>query len=91
MTTNVLDKILAVFDSVSDWLVTAMGNIEPLFYADGNLTFLGVLAIAGLIPSHFCMLPAYRHRSEIPALRRLITSGDASASPFTIERSTYVL
>lgn len=48
MTTTVLDKILAVFDSVSDWLVTAMGNIEPLFYADGNLTFLGVLAIAGL-------------------------------------------
>lgn len=48
MTTTVLDKILAVFDSVSDWLVTAMGNIEPLFYTDGNLTFLGVLAIAGL-------------------------------------------
>lgn len=48
-TTNVLSSILEVFSSVGEWIVAAVNNIVPMFYAaDTGLTFLGVLAVAGL-------------------------------------------
>lgn len=48
MTTTVLDSILAVFSAVGEWITTAIGALVPMFYAEGALTFLGILAIAGL-------------------------------------------
>lgn len=45
---GILEAILAVFTSVGTWLQTAVTNLIPMFWADGALTFLGVLAVAGL-------------------------------------------
>ena len=46
---TVLDSVLAVFESISEWMVTAFQSITPMFYDTTNgLTFLGVLAVAGL-------------------------------------------
>lgn len=47
--TGVLTSILDVFESVATWIVTAVQNVIPMFYvAETGLTFLGVLAVAGL-------------------------------------------
>lgn len=50
--TSVLTAILAVFTSIGDWIGTAVQSLIPMFYvAEGSnagLTFLGVLAVAGL-------------------------------------------
>ena len=45
---DVLTAILAVFTAVGDWIGDAVLSFLPMFYAEGNLTFLGVLAVAGL-------------------------------------------
>lgn len=46
---SVLSAILDVFSSVGTWITTAVQNIIPMFYtAEAGLTFLGVLAVAGL-------------------------------------------
>lgn len=51
---DVLNVILEVFTSVSEWFSTAFTNVIPIFYtagtdgASGSLTFIGVLAVAGL-------------------------------------------
>ncbi len=45
---SILDAILAVFTSVGTWLQTAVTNLIPMFWNDNSLTFLGVLAVAGL-------------------------------------------
>lgn len=47
-TKTVLDAILAVFTSVGNWIAGAVDQITPMFYAEGALTFLGVLAVSGL-------------------------------------------
>ena len=48
-TTNVLSSILEVFGAVGEWIVTAIQNLIPMFYtAESGLTFIGVLAVAGL-------------------------------------------
>lgn len=51
----VLNSILEVFSSVGEWIASAVASLIPMFYvtnpADGEtagLTFLGVLAVAGL-------------------------------------------
>lgn len=47
--TNVLEAILDVFDAVSTWIQSAVTSVMPMFYnAESGLTFLGVLAVAGL-------------------------------------------
>lgn len=47
--TNVLTSILEVFTGVGEWITTAVSEITPMFYAtEGGLTFMGVLAVAGL-------------------------------------------
>lgn len=48
MTASILSSILAVFTSVGEWIVTAVSAMIPMFYAEGALTFLGTLAVAGL-------------------------------------------
>lgn len=46
---SVLSAILNVFDEVSEWIVTAFQNMTPIFYnAETGLSFMGVLAVAGL-------------------------------------------
>lgn len=46
---TVLDSILAVFSAVGEWIATAVTDLIPMFYtAEAGLTFLGVLAVAGL-------------------------------------------
>ena len=46
---GVLGYILEVFSSVGDWIATAVADLIPMFYvAESGLTFLGVLAVAGL-------------------------------------------
>ena len=45
---GILEAILAVFTAVGSWLQTAVTNLIPIFWADGSLTFMGVLAVAGL-------------------------------------------
>lgn len=47
--TGVLTSIFEVFSSVADWIVEAVVGVIPMFYsADTGLTFIGVLAVAGL-------------------------------------------
>lgn len=47
--TSILTAILAVFTAVGEWITGAVTNIMPMFYvAETGLTFLGVLAVAGL-------------------------------------------
>lgn len=51
---GVLTAILAVFTSIGQWFSTAFNNIIPIFWqvgegsTGGSLTFMGVLAVAGL-------------------------------------------
>lgn len=45
---TVLESILGVFESVGTWIASAVQNLIPMFYGSDGLTFLGVLAVAGL-------------------------------------------
>ena len=46
---TILETILDVFSGVGNWISTAVTDLLPMFYvADTGLTFLGVLAVAGL-------------------------------------------
>ena len=46
---NVLESVLGVFDAVGTWIGDAFTALVPVFYdAQTGLTFMGVLAIAGL-------------------------------------------
>lgn len=46
---TVLDAILAVFLAIGDWISGAVTALVPMFWVQGTgLTFLGVLAVAGL-------------------------------------------
>lgn len=48
---NVLTDILAIFSAVGEWIADAVNALVPMFYTageGGGLTFLGVLAVAGL-------------------------------------------
>lgn len=48
----ILDAILAVFMGVGEWISQAVTSLIPMFWnssdGGGTLTFLGVLAVAGL-------------------------------------------
>lgn len=46
---SVLSGILDVFSGVASWIAEAVAELIPMFYvAETGLTFLGVLAVAGL-------------------------------------------
>lgn len=46
---SIITSILAVFTMIGEWIVTSVTSLMPMFYAaDTGLTFLGVLAVAGL-------------------------------------------
>lgn len=47
----ILEAILAVFTAIGAWIGDAVNDLMPMFYTageNGGLTFLGVLATAGL-------------------------------------------
>lgn len=47
--TSILTAILAVFSAIGKWISGAVTDLMPMFYtAEAGLTFLGVLAVAGL-------------------------------------------
>lgn len=37
-----------MFEQIGTWISGAVNNLVPMFYAENSLTFLGVLAVAGL-------------------------------------------
>lgn len=46
---TILEAILAIFSGVGDWIGDAVTALIPMFYvAETGLTFMGVLAVAGL-------------------------------------------
>ena len=45
---TILNAILAVFTAIGDWISTAVTSVSAMFYAEGALTLLGTLAVAGL-------------------------------------------
>lgn len=48
-TSNVLADVLEVFSSMIEWVASAIQPITAMFWtAESGLTFLGVLATAGL-------------------------------------------
>lgn len=48
-TETVLDAVLAVFTAIGNWITGAVTQLIPMFYtAEAGLTFMGVLAVAGL-------------------------------------------
>lgn len=52
---DILTQVLSVFEAIGDWIVESLPTFTALFYTaptggetTGSLTFLGVLAVAGL-------------------------------------------
>lgn len=45
---GILEAILDVFTSIGAWISGAVTQLQPMFYGTDGLTFLGVLAVAGL-------------------------------------------
>lgn len=66
---NVLTAVLAVFMEIANWFTSAIPVISAFFYADGALTFMGVLAVAGLAISVVFLLVA----AEPTSLQTLYT------------------
>lgn len=48
MSASVITAITAIFTAIGDWIVTALGSLEAVFWSGEGLTFLGVLAVCGL-------------------------------------------
>lgn len=49
MGTTVVSSVLEVFSAVGEWISSAITDLMPMFYAsETGLTFLGLLAVAGL-------------------------------------------
>lgn len=49
----IVTAVLAVFSEIGEWIVTALNDLMSVFWVvdasgAGSLTFLGVLAVAGL-------------------------------------------
>ena len=48
MTASIITAITAVFTAIGDWIVSAVEQLQPMFWSGEGLTFLGVLAVCGL-------------------------------------------
>ena len=48
MTGTVLESVLTTLEAIANWVVESMGTLTTMFYAEGSLTFYGILAVAGL-------------------------------------------
>lgn len=47
-TTSVVDQILGVMSSIGDWFGNTVTTISEMFYVNGSLTFIGLLAVIGV-------------------------------------------
>lgn len=56
MTTSLITAITAVFDAIMTWLTGAIETAITLFWAEGALTFLGILALIALGISIFFLI-----------------------------------
>lgn len=56
MTETVITAMTAVFTAIFEWIIGAISTVVTVFYADGALTFLGVLALIALGISIFFLL-----------------------------------
>ena len=46
---SIIMAILSVFTMIGEWITTSVTSLMPMFYSPATgLTFLGVLAVAGL-------------------------------------------
>lgn len=45
---DIITAIINVFNSIANWFATVMPTVLEIFYAEGSLTILGALAVAGL-------------------------------------------
>ena len=44
-----LNSILGVFSKIGQWIYITINELQPIFYtAEGGLTLMGILAVAGL-------------------------------------------
>lgn len=41
-------EITTVWTEVMNWITTALGDVQVVFYAENKLTFLGTLAVIGV-------------------------------------------
>lgn len=57
-TTNVLSAVLDVFSQVGTWFGEAISDMTPIFYANNELTLIGVLCVAGLAISVIMLILA---------------------------------
>lgn len=48
MSATLISAITAVFTAIGDWIVIALETLQTIFWAEGALTFMGVLAVCGL-------------------------------------------
>lgn len=53
---GIISAITSVFTDMGAWITTELSNLGSIFYADNSLTFLGVLAVAGLAISVVLLL-----------------------------------
>ena len=40
-----IDAVTGVWTEVMEWIVSALSSVQSVFYAEGALTFMGVLAV----------------------------------------------
>lgn len=43
-----LGSITTIWTEVMTWITTSLGSVQTVFYANGDLTFLGTLAVIGV-------------------------------------------
>lgn len=48
MTESLIGSITLVWDKIMEWITTSLASVQTVFYAEGSLTFLGVLAVIGV-------------------------------------------
>jgi hypothetical protein len=53
---TLITAMTGVFDAVMDWLLTAINSVISLFWAEGALTFLGILSLVALAISIFFLI-----------------------------------
>lgn len=47
-TTTVVDQILGVMSDIGSWFGNTVSTVSEMFYANGSLTFIGLLAVIGV-------------------------------------------
>lgn len=53
---EVVNAITGVFTNIAGWITNVIPTVTAVFYAEGQLTFLGVLAVCGLAVSIFFLI-----------------------------------